>query len=357
MNATDAISLVNKSVRDIKQYHLEPIRAQIKLNQNENPNDWPDAIKNELAEFCRTRPWNRYPAFIPENLKKKLAIYAGHRPDGVIVGNGSNEVLLVLMLSFVTPGKSVIICQPTFTVYGLIAGGMGASVTNVFLKNDLSFDVDAICDNVKEKPGSLLFLCSPNNPTGTCIDEKDIRKILGVHTGIFVLDQAYIEFGGFNAVTMLAEYPNLIITRTFSKAMAGAGLRLGYMLADPQLLHEINKIKLPYNINFFSEHVAETLLDHTDMVKKQVSELVAGRDLLLSFFRNLPFDNVYGSGANFMLVRLSRKKELFDDLVKKGILVRDVSSYPMLDNCLRINVGTNEENAALMSALKDFFRA
>ncbi|HAJ78552.1 MAG TPA: histidinol-phosphate transaminase [Fibrobacteres bacterium] len=357
MNPNEVMALVNKSVRNINTYHLDPLPAKIKLDQNENPNDWPLEIKNEIAEFCRKRPWNRYPAFVPENLKKLLAEYTGHTSDGILAGNGSNEMLLVLLLSFANAKAGVVLCQPTFTVYNLLASGLGAGVSPVMLNADMSFNVDSICAEVKRRPGSVLVICSPNNPTGSCLDEAQIRTVLKAHTGILVLDQAYVEFGGYNGVPLLKEYPNLIITRTFSKAMAGAGLRLGYMLGRPEIIKEINKIKLPYNINFFSEHVAEILLMNRELVISQIELITKGREELYSFFRTLPFDNVYPSGANFLLVRLKRKKELFDHLLGCGILVRDVSGYPMLENCLRINVGTSGENSELKRAMEGFFSA
>ncbi|HEX7511064.1 MAG TPA: aminotransferase class I/II-fold pyridoxal phosphate-dependent enzyme, partial [Chitinivibrionales bacterium] len=222
----EAFLLINERVRNLATYHLEPVAAPIKLNQNENPNDWPLAVKEEIARFCVARPWNRYPHFVPRELKERLAHYTGHPAEGILVGNGSNEMLLVLLISCANTQAGVVLCQPTFTVYRLLSGGLGVEAVNVPLKADMSFDVDGICCAVKNKPRGVLIVCSPNNPTGSCLDQRQLRAILAVHTGVLVLDQAYVEFGGFNATALIKEYPNLIITRTFSKAMAGAGLRL-----------------------------------------------------------------------------------------------------------------------------------
>jgi len=355
MELNEAFLLINERVRNLATYHLEPVAAPIKLNQNENPNDWPLAIKEEIARFCLERPWNRYPNFVPDGLKQRLSRYTGHPAEGILVGNGSNEMLLVLLISCANAQAGVVLCQPTFAVYRLLSGGLGVEAVNVPLKADMSFDVDGICCAVKNKPRGMLILCSPNNPTGSCLDQRQLRAILAVHTGVLVLDQAYVEFGGFNAAALIQEYPNLIITRTFSKAMAGAGLRLGYMLGRPELIAEINKIKLPYNINFFSERVAETLLSNTEYVRAQVEAITRERDRIYACFKTMPFDAVYPSGANFFLVRVKRKNDLFEHFLQRGILVRDVSSYPMLENCLRINVGTVEENNALTLAVEEFF--
>jgi histidinol-phosphate aminotransferase len=360
MNTADALKRINESIRSLKPYHLEPEAYTVKLNQNENPFDWPKTVKEEIGRFCIQRPWNRYPPFVPDALKDALAGYAGAPKGGVIVGNGSNEMLLVLFLSLIKRGSSVILCQPTFTVYRLIAEGLGAQPVMVPLTASLDYDIPSIADAVQRNPASVLVLCSPNNPTGSTICEADLRNILRYHTGFCILDQAYVEFGGYNAMSLLNEFPNLVITRTFSKAFSAAGLRLGYLSGTPAVVREINKIKLPYNINFFSEHVAGVLLRNISLVEERLALIRAERDALYGFLGALPFDKVYPSSANFILVRCRKKRccekqRLFDLLKKEGVLVRDVSSYPMLDGCLRISVGSAEENRALKVAVSSFF--
>jgi histidinol-phosphate aminotransferase len=356
MELGESLSLINDRIRGITQYHLEPEpSATVKLNQNENPFDWPPKVKDEVAAFCRKRPWNRYPNFIPDSLKKKLSDYTGVDASGIIVGNGSNEMLLVLMLSLASQQRDVILCQPTFTVYRLLAAGVGAVERVVYLDKNMNFDVDAICGAAQMYPGSVMILCAPNNPTGSDLSESAIKKILRVHTGFCILDQAYVEFGGYSAVPLLKSNPNLIITRTFSKAFSGAGLRLGYMLGAPEVIGQINKIKLPYNINFFSEHVGGVLLSQINMVRERIDIIVNERNALYGELAALPFEAVYKSAANFIMLRCGRKNDLFSLLKHKGILVRDVSSYPMCENCLRVNVGSGDENKAFLNAVKDFF--
>jgi histidinol-phosphate aminotransferase len=357
MNISKTLNLINKSIRSLTAYHLEPEECVVKLNQNENPFDWPKAIKEEIGRFCVERPWNRYPPFIPEALKDALAAYAGAPRGGVIVGNGSNEMLLVLLLSLVKRETTVVFCQPTFTVYRILADGLGAKTVAVPLTASLEYDVPAVLKAVKKNPESVLILCSPNNPTGSTVTEADLKKILRSHTGFCIFDQAYVEFGGYDAMPLLQEFPNLIITRTFSKAFSGAGLRLGYLSGTPAVVNEINKIKLPYNINFFSEHVASVLLRNLDVVRERLALIKAERESLIGFMQKLPFDKVYPSAANFILVRCRAKQRFFNELKKAGILVRDVSSYPMLENCVRISIGSAEENAVLKKALQSFFAA
>lgn len=349
------IEFINKNIRNLKAYHLTPDDVPVKLNQNENPFDWPQYIKDDVADFVRNRPWNRYPDFIPDGLKKALASYTGLLPGNIIAGNGSNEMLLLLLLSLTEENSPVVICQPTFTVYQMLAKGLGRKINQVSLKSDMSYDTREILSVASRDPHSLIIICSPNNPTGTALDEQGIREILETHKGFCVLDQAYVEFGGYNAAYLINEYPNLIITRTFSKALRGAGMRIGYMLGNLDVIREINKIKLPYNINFFSEYVVITLLKHPEELQKAVDEILIQRESLKEYFKTIPFDAVYSTEGNFFLVCTSYREELFNFLKEKGILIRDVSSYPMLEKCLRISVGTKDENEKLKNALTNFF--
>jgi len=355
MNLDEALSLIRGSVRGLKAYHLEPEEYSVKLNQNENPFDWPQEIKAEMGRYCVERPWNRYPPFIPDDLKAALADYSGAPRGGVIVGNGSNEMLLLLLLSFADKGTPVIFCQPTFTVYRLLVEGLGASAVPLSLPAGLRYDLPAIGEAVSAHQGALMVLCSPNNPTGGSLTEDELREILKRHRGFCLLDQAYVEFGGFDAMPLLEEFPNLIVTRTFSKAFAGAALRLGYLAGNPAVIREINKIKLPYNINFFSEHAASMLLRHGGLLRERVATIKAERDIQYDFLLTQPFDAVYPSEANFILVRCREKTRLVEALKAEGILVRDVSSSPLLDNCLRISIGTPDENEQFRATVRSFF--
>jgi histidinol-phosphate aminotransferase len=355
MNVNDALACISPNIRGLSAYHLEPEEVAVKLNQNENPFDWPAEIKDEIAEFCRTRPWNRYPDFIPQDLKRALARYAGVSAEQIIAGNGSNEMLLVLLLTFGATARSVVICQPCFTVYSLLCRGMGLAEKTVFLESDLQFNAAAIRSTVQQNPGSLLILNSPNNPVGCALGEADLRSILDVHTGICVLDQAYVEFGAYNALPLLAEFPNLIITRTFSKAFGGAGLRLGYMIGAPEVIGQINKIKLPYNINFFSSQVAITLLDNLAIVDERLRLIVSERKRVVAALKTISAITTYPTTANFVLIRTPAAARLFAELKTRGILVRDVSRYPMLDNCLRLSIGAPHENDLLLEQIRRFF--
>jgi len=354
MELPEIIELINPALRQGTSYHLIRREVPVKLNQNENPFDWPLPIKEEIGRFCVERPWNRYPPFVPEELKIMLGRYTGMAPECIIAGNGSNEMLLVLMLALTKKGEPLILCQPTFTVYSLLAENVGAGSETVFLDGNMGFDLPAIMAAIERRPQAPLLLCSPNNPTGTTIDEPSLRSILERHRGFLILDQAYVEFGGYDAIPLLREYPNLIITRTFSKAFAGAGLRVGYMIGNPEVMAVINRTKLPYNINFFTEYVARAALEHRDELNSGIRTIIRERDECARFLSSMPL-KVYPSAANFILIETQKRVELFDSLLADGILVRDVSGYPKLENCLRISIGTPEENVLLRRSIEKFF--
>jgi histidinol-phosphate aminotransferase len=356
MKVKETINLVNKNVASLAAYHLTPVETDIKLNQNESPFDWPLEAKQKIADLCISREWNRYPNFIPDELKEKIGKSVGLSGDQVIVGNGSNEMLLTIFQSLTSESSKVLLNFPTFTVYNLLASGMGRSVENSFLNDDLSYNVDSILEMSAKDPEGLLIICTPNNPTGSALNKDQTIKILESHKGFVILDQAYIEFGGYNAIELIEKYPNLIITRTFSKAFGGAGIRFGFMLGNSEIISQINKIKLPYNISFMTEAMASIMLDYTELRDERVATLISGRESLIEKFKKLPFEKVYESEANFIIVKLKKHNELFEFLKEESILIRNVSSYPMLDNCLRINVGTDEENSKLLNSLVSFFK-
>jgi histidinol-phosphate aminotransferase len=344
------LELVKPSVRALKAYTLAARQAAVKINQNENPYDLPEPIKRRVLEAALQRPWSRYPDFDPRELVEALAAYSGWRADGILAGNGSNELIEALLLVTVGPGTRVAIPQPTFTLYALLTGILGGEVAPVALAGDLSYDVDALVD-AGRRPG-LVIACSPNNPTGGALTPDEVRRLCRETAGLVVIDEAYHEFSGRTVVPLLADHPNLVVLRTFSKAMALAGLRVGYLLASPELVREVNKARLPYNINFFSQLAARAVLDEREVLEANVRRLIAARETLADELSRFPGVRVYPSEANFLLVELAEAdpKTVFELLYARGVLVRDVTSYPRLARCLRVSVGSDEENARLLEA-------
>jgi histidinol-phosphate aminotransferase len=351
-----ALAHIKPSVRAMGAYTLRADEPRIKLNQNESPFDVPEALKVRIAARLADRPWNRYPPFVPASFVGAVAEATGWPAEGVLVANGSNELIQAALAVVVGPGVTVVVPEPTFTLYRLMTEVNAGSVAPVPLTADLRFDVGGIIDAARETSAAVVVLCTPNNPTGSWLTRDEIERVHDETDAIVLLDQAYVEFGGYDAIPLLAGRPRLVVLRTFSKAMALAGLRAGYLLADPALAAEIHKAKLPYNVNFFTEVAAAEVLAARDDLAPGIASMRAQRDRLLRGLAAVPGVRAYPSGANFVLFRVDAAgithRDLFRRLLDEhGILVRDVSAYPMLDRCLRVNAGTPEETGAFLEAV------
>ncbi|MFY9573537.1 MAG: histidinol-phosphate transaminase, partial [Blastocatellia bacterium] len=351
---TGGLLKIKGAVRRIHAYTLPPYRASIKLNQNENPYDLPDEIKQEVHRRLADRAWSRYPEFDPTKLLETLAKFAGWKPEGTLAGNGSNELIQATLMVSVGPGTRVLIAEPTFTLYRQIVTVLGGDVISVPLTGEFQFDLSAMLERASTELADVVIICSPNNPTGCRVANDDLRRLAQGFDGLIVVDEAYHEFSGATAAPLLAELPNLIVLRTFSKAMAMAGLRVGYLLTSPDLAREIHKATLPYNLNFFSATAAEVACQRYDLLEPRIKWIIAERERLLGELRSIPGIKPVPSSANFMIARTATSPEtLFKELLARDILIRDVSRYPMLAEYFRVSVGTREENARLIEALKE----
>ena len=346
---------IKPSVRALRAYTLSPYRASVKLNQNENPWDAPARIKEEVLRRFAARKWSRYPDFIPASLNERLAEFARWKADGIIVGNGSNELIQALLMVTMTAGKTVLISEPTFALYRQVATVLGGEVESVSLTSDLKYDVHALQRIVEEKQPDVTIICSPNNPTGCVIEDNDLRSLLRTARGLVVIDEAYHEFAEHSVVSLLNEFENLIVLRTFSKAMAFAALRVGYLLAAPDLAREIRKAVLPYNLNALSQIAAEVAVENyqTELCPL-VSAIISERERLFVELSKIQGLAPVASKGNFMVVKSATDpKQIFADLLERDILVRDVSAYPMLNDYFRVCVGTPEENNYFLEKIHD----
>jgi histidinol-phosphate aminotransferase len=352
VNRGSSIRGVKRHVLQVPAYSLRALDAAVKLNQNENPYDFPDDLKEEVIGRFRERSWSRYPDFVPDALRAKIAEFAGWQKEGILLGNGSNELLQATLMVLIRDRASVVIPAPTFTVYGLVARILGARVIRVALNPDMSYDAGELLKKSQQENARLLIVCTPNNPTGSILRETDLKMLLDGFSGHLLLDEAYFEFCGRTALRLLESYPRLIITRTFSKAMGMAGLRFGYLMAHPDLVAQISKAKLPYNINQFTLTAAQVALEHPERFQAAIRAILNERGRLKEAFEAIPGLKVYPSEANFFLLELPVSPHVvFEDLLESSILVRDVSAYPMLSRCIRITVGTPDENNRLLRAL------
>lgn len=354
--ADAVLALVKPEVRRLHGYTLNAPDAPIKLNQNESPFDLPDAVKRTLADRVVAAPWNRYPAFVPTELTARLAERHDWVPDGVLVGNGSNELIQATFAVILRPGDLVVTPSPTFSLYQLLAGVAGARWHGVPLGTEFAWEGAPFLPAARD--ARVVVVCTPNNPTGTICPRSLVERLLAETEALILVDEAYQEFGGETLVPLLRESARVVVLRTFSKAFGLAGLRFGYALAHPALAAEMHKAKLPYNVNRFTLEVAGTLLDHQAVIHARVAELVDRRERTRAELGRIPGLHVHPGEANFLLIRCDAvpAATVFARLLEEaGILVRDVSQGEGLAECLRITIGTEEDMTRTCAALGAIF--
>lgn len=323
----------------------------IKLNQNESSWDWPDTIKDEVAGRISNFAWNRYPQGVNGPLREKLADSLAVKPEQIILGNGSNEILAAITTLTLTRGDTLCTLAPTFAVYDMLALWHGAHVDKSELDHEFrTSEKDLLKRSQRAK---LTILCNPNSPTGSLIDLGLIEQIASAATGLVVVDEAYVQYSNVTAVPLVNRHPNLVVTRTFSKAYALAGFRLGYGVMSAALAEQLRKCLLPFNIDTPSAIAASILLDHQDWVEDRTNEIIAERDQLIRNLNTMPGVIALPSHANFFLLQTRLgSAQTFKSLLDAGILVRDVSSYPGCREYVRITIGAKSENARLVKAIE-----
>ncbi len=348
-------SPVRPEILTLDEYTLKQRACRIKLNQNENPYELPNEIKEDILRKVGAARWSRYPEFVPRAQLEQVAAFVRWRPDGTLLGNGSNDLLQLLFTCVLGPGRGVVISQPTFTLYKILARGLGAAVHEVPMRASFRFDVDGLIDACNRTGAALLMLCSPNNPTGTMLAQEDLLRILESTTALVAVDEAYVQFANGSCVKLLGGEERLVVFQTFSKAFGAAGLRFGYLLGAPPLVAELNKLKLPYGVNLFTLTAAEVLIERWESIRGWLDQIVREREATREQMRGITGITVYESSANFLLFETHRKtpREVFDALLARGILIRDVSAYPGLARGMRVSIGTPEENREFLSALRE----
>ncbi|MBS1625383.1 MAG: histidinol-phosphate transaminase [Bacteroidetes bacterium] len=319
--------------------------ASIYLDANENPYGSP-----------LSQDFHRYPDPHQLALKKKISAIKGLPEQNIFLGNGSDEAIDILYRIFCVPGvDNVIICPPTYGMYDVSANINDIAVKNISLLPSFDLDVDQILTAQDERT-KLLFICSPNNPTGNSIHKEDIEFLIKKFNGIVVIDEAYINYSHqHSCIPLLTEYPNVVILQTFSKAWGLAGIRLGMAFASADIIYLMNKVKPPYNISENTQQLALQSLDNIEIVNKRIRETVQQRNKLAADLETLSIvQKIYPSDANFLLVRVLDAPATYTYLVSQGIIVRDRSRLQLCENCLRITVGTSKENEDLIYHLKTY---
>ena len=344
-----------KSVLDLSPYSVSGHPAKIKLNQNESPFDIPDELKRNIIEEFLRISWNRYPDVFSRELPKRFSEIYSLAADSFVVANGSNELIYTILMSIVEDGTQVVIPQPTFYLFEKVVSILGGRITKVNAKANLLADGDEILKRARAMERGLIIIGSPNNPTGKSVSREFVVNLLKSTSAIVLIDEAYIEFSQHTtAIDLTKTYRNLVVLRTFSKAFSLAGLRIGYLAAHPETAREILKVKIPFTVNPLSEFTALKLLEHRDLFQERVKFLKEQRNTMMDKLNKMNGVKVFDSDANFFLFSTSLPaKEIFERLLERqSVLVRDVSSYPLLESCLRVNAGSKEESEYFVDSLR-----
>lgn len=335
----------------LQPYRSSETRAgRIFLHANENPYPLPSEISEEIAEAAAALELNRYPDPEATELVSELATYAGVDPSWVWVGDGSNEVLLQSCLAYGGPGRTALLFEPTYVMHQRQARTAGTEVAVVRRAEDLSIPLRSALDTIERERPDVVFICTPNNPTGTVTPLEDVEEITRAADGLVVIDEAYFEFSGISFVPYLADNPNVIVVRTLSKAFRLAGVRLGYGVAAPELLEHLRRVRMPYAQSSFTQLAAAIVLRHREKVLEAVAGIVSERDRLATALGAVGGVRVFPSGANFVFFRHPRPDELLATLSERGIVIRDFTHLEGCEGCLRVTAGTPDENDAFLEA-------
>jgi histidinol-phosphate aminotransferase len=335
-------------------YHSPQVDVRVRLNTNESPlgppAGWIEGLRDEVASVA----WHRYPDRQATRLRAALADLHGVRPDQVFCANGSNEVLQSLCLVYGGPGRSVAVFEPTYALHSHIAHLTGTAVIEGRRRSDFALDLDVVGDVMEAERPAITFLCSPNNPTGLAEDSSTVRSVLGAAPGLVVVDEAYGQFADWSALGLVDDATPLVVTRTFSKTWSMAAARLGYLVGPAPVVAVLDRVALPYHLDALKQAAGLLAVRFVGEMEARVALIVRERQRLVAALAQLPV-TAWPSQANFILFRPEHRKgdEVWQGLLYRSVLVRDTSSWPGLADCLRVTVGTPEENDAFLAALAE----
>ncbi len=335
-------------------YHSPQVDVAVRLNTNESPFPPPDAWVEALAAEATQVRYNRYPDRSATRLREALAELHRVRPEQVFCANGSNEVLQSVCLAYGGPGRSAAVFEPTYALHSHIAHLTSTAVVEGRRREDFELDLADVAElNAASRP-DITFLCSPNNPTGNSVDPTTAGAVLEGAAGLVVVDEAYGQFADWSAISLVDDDVPLVVTRTFSKTWSMAALRLGYLVGPAPVVEALERVALPYHLDALKQAAGCLAVGYNDEMQARVAAVVAERRRLSSALESLGV-TVWPSSANFILFRPETRKagEVWQGLVDAGVLVRDTSSWPGLSGCLRVTVGTREENNMFIAALED----
>ena len=345
--------VIRQDIQSMHGYAVQPSAGMVKLDTMENPFLLPAPLRTELGRRLAELALNRYPAERGDVLRARLADHA-HMPDGcdIVLGNGSDELISLLTLACHVPGNTVVAPVPGFVMYEMSAKLQGLPFVGVPLTADFELDLPAMLAAVREHKPALVYLAYPNNPTANLWNDAAIDAIIEAAPGLVVMDEAYQPFAARDSMERLKRHEHVLLMRTMSK-FGLAGVRIGYLIGRKALIAEVNKLRPPFNISVLNCETALFALEHADEYARQAATIRRERDALQGILRAIPGVTPYPSDANMLLARVPDSKRAFEGMKARGVLVKNVSFlHPLLDNCLRLTVGTPEENVKMIEALK-----
>jgi histidinol-phosphate aminotransferase len=348
--------LPRADLRALAGYHSPQLDVDVRLNTNESPEPPPAAFVRAWVDALAAAPLHRYPDRAATALRNAIGGHLDQPPDRIFAANGSNEVLQTLLLTYGGAGRRALVFEPTYALHSHIARITGTEVVVDSRGDDFRVDPDHAVAAIERTRPDIVFLCSPNNPSGTVESSATVRAVADATDGLVVVDEAYGEFAAESALDLVAEDRNLVVTRTFSKVWSLAALRLGFAVAPTWLVDELDKVVLPYHLDVATQLAGELAFRFEAEMRARIGRLVEERNRLALGLAELPRVEVFPSGANFVLFRVPGARALWEALVARGILVRDFSAWPGVEDCLRVSVGTAAENDRFLSAAGEALR-
>jgi histidinol-phosphate aminotransferase len=344
--------LVAKGIFEQSGYIAPELTGAIKMDANENPFSIQEPLRRKLMEEMGRVDLNRYPAAGAPRLRERFAKYYGVNKNMIMLGNGSDELIQNLCMTLKGKIKGVLVPVPTFSMYKIIAVNTGNKVVEVLLDKNFDLDVDAITGTIKADFPALVFLSSPNSPTGNLFSRKKVETIIKKTPGVVVIDEAYADFSGQSLLSLLKKYDNLIFLNTLSK-LGMASIRLGFLIGNRNIIAQLDKVRLPYNINSLSQIAANFFLDNQDEFSKQIVEITKRREELYRGLKEIKWIKPYPSRANFIFFSCSfDSNRIYNKLVEEGIIVKNLNIPPLMPNCMRVTVGNKKENETFLTVLK-----
>jgi histidinol-phosphate aminotransferase len=337
----------------LEGYHSPQLDVAVRLNTNESPYPPPPEFVDRWLAELRDAPLNRYPDRGARDLRAELGHHLGQPPERLFAANGSNEVLQTLLLSYGGHGRRAVVFEPTYALHGHIARLTGTEVVVGDRRADFSIDVDAALELIAARQPAIVFVCSPNNPSGTVEDRGTVETLLDATDGLVVVDEAYGEFAPRSVLDLVRDDGRLVVVRTYSKVWSMAALRLGFAVAPPWVVEQLEQVVLPYHLAAATQIAGRVALELADEMNERVARLVAERERVFEALEGIDRVTAFPSGANFLLFKVHGDgRAVWQELVHRGVLVRDCSSWPRLAQCLRVTIGTPGENDAFLAALR-----